>query len=121
MFIVTPIPIISRNLIENVGGWHDLQRDEDTELNCRLKQNNIKFIDTDINIVEKHSLSWEHNGYWYLLWDKYVTLRDKMRFGIKMNELYEERKGSWKKSYGSILFLILLLLAKITYKFKECY
>lgn len=120
-FIVYPMPIISRKLIEKVGGWHDLQRDEDVELNCRLTQNNIEFINTDIDIVEKHSLSWEHNGYWYLLWDKYVTLRDKMRYGIKMNELYKERTGSWRKSYGCILFIILLLLAKITYKFKKCY
>lgn len=120
-FIVAPVPIISREIIEKVGGWRDLQRDEDVELNCRLSKISVKFIDTHIDIAEYHSLSWEHKGYWYILWDKYIFLRDKMRIGIKMSELYKDRKGSWRKSYGCILFLILLSLAKVTYRFKECY
>lgn len=120
-FIVAPVPIISRKIIEKVGGWRNLQRDEDVELNYRLSKIGVKFIDTHIDIVEYHLLSWEHKGYWYILWDKYVFLRDKMRVGIKMSELYRGRKGSWRKSYGCLLFLILLTLAKVTYKFKECY
>ena len=120
-FIVAPVPIISHKIIENVGGWRDLQRDEDVELNYRLNKIGVKFIDTHIDIVVHHSLSWEHKGYWYILCDKYIFLRDKMRIGIKISKLYKDRKGSWRKSYGCFLFLILLLLAKITYKFKECY
>lgn len=46
-----------------------------------------------------------------------------MMVGMKMNEIYKGkmRNNLWKTRYGTFLFVILLVLAKITYKFKRCY
>lgn len=116
--------VISRKLIEEIGGWHDLQRGEDIELNYRLKQVGVKFINSRIDLVKHHLLSWEQKGYWYLLWDKYILLRDKMRVGMTMRELYRGnmRNGLWRDTiYGTFLYISLLILARITYRFKPCY
>ena len=115
--------IISRKLIEKVGGWHDLQRGEDTELVARLKKMGVESVDSHIDIVEQHFLSWNEKGYFYILYDKYILLRDKMRVGMKMKELYNStmRENLWKTKWGSVIFVGLLLLANLTYKFKECY
>jgi glycosyltransferase involved in cell wall biosynthesis len=115
--------IISRKLIKKVGGWHDLQRGEDTELVIRLKDIGVESMDSGIDIVETHFLSWDQKGYIYILYDRYILLRDKMRVGMKMNELYNStmRENLWKTRYGAVVFVALLFLAKVTYKFKECY
>lgn len=115
--------ILSRKLIEEVGGWHDLQRGEDTELFWRLEMAGATFIDTGINLIDQHFLSWKHKGIRYLVYDKYILIRDKMRVGKSMRELFfgSERNGRWRTWYGSLLYIILLIAAKITYRFKECY
>ena len=115
--------VVSRKLVKEVGGWRDLQRGEDTELRWRLEMTGAVCVDSGINMIEQHFLSWEHKGILYTLYDKYVLLRDKLRVGKSMKELFfgEERNGRWKTVHGSIIYVVLLLVAKITYKFKPCY
>lgn len=123
--------IISRRLIEEVGGWHDLRRGEDTELSWRLNSVGCVFIGTETSLIKEHfpmQVRWNiiHNFF-----NTYVLFRDKLRVGVKAHQLirfaWNEKRGSlWRRTLPGALLRILLLgfvvcLAKMTYRLKPCY
>jgi len=132
-FILSPTgcSIISRRLIEEVGGWHDLRRGEDTELCWRLNSIGSVLIKTETSLIKKHFPITKRRNMAYRIFDIYILFRDKLRVGVKAHQLishkWNERTGSfWRKTLlGGLLRIFLLgfvvCLAKMTYRLKPCY
>lgn len=100
-----------RRLLEELGGWRDLQYAEDRDLWSRAARiGMLRFLPHNV-MVEAHLRDPERATWRSRIRERYVACRDLYRLGMKPRKAPAE----------TYAFHIIRFVAWLTYRFKQCY
>lgn len=100
--------IVPRRAAEELGGWRDLDRHEDSDLALRAFEKGLHTQDFSINVVGEHLK--QQCGVFHRWRESYVNYRDWFRIGMKRGDLRSRE-----------LFHATILLAWIFFRFHKSY
>lgn len=109
VFCVHGMSILPRELVVKLGGWRNLDRNEDVDLYIRAYNRRLLVLDTSINVRQEHLKT---RTMIKRLVESYENYRDWFRIGMRINDL---PRGP------QFLMHPTVLLAFITYRFYPQY